>query len=72
MKLFVELYFNTKIKCKNALIDSRQILGYKDKKLLKSKLNEIDVNELFLKRAVNMSPEEILLLSKKLETIIKK
>jgi len=59
-------------KCKNALIDSRQILGYKDKKLLKSKLNEIDVNELFLKRAVNMSPEEILLLSKKLETVIKK
>ena len=56
-------------KSHNALIDSRHILGYKDKKILKNKLNNINC-ELFNKRPINMSPEEILTLSNKIKDII--
>ena len=59
-------------KSKNALIDSRHILGYEDKKEMKNILNNIKAEDLLIKRAVNMSPEEILLLSDKLEDIILK
>ncbi len=63
-------------KIKNALIDSRHILGYTDKNELKKNLNELikkDPNlELFLiKRTMTSSPEEILKLSNYLRPIIK-
>lgn len=58
-------------KSKNALIDSRQVLGYTDKKELKEQLNLIDAEYLFTERAVNMSPEKILKLSKELKNVIK-
>ena len=43
-----------------------------DKKEMKNILNNIKAEDLLIKRAVNMSPEEILLLSDKLEDIILK
>ena len=59
-------------KIKNALIDSRHIISNIDKKVLKKRLNEIDDEELeeyLKKRVVVLSPEEILLISKKLNPI---
>lgn len=55
-------------KSKNALIDSRHIIGFKDKKELKSILNDLEdenprVKEIFLERTINLSPEEIMELS---------
>ena len=54
---------------RNALIDSRHILGYKDKKVLKSELNNVDC-DLFNERPVNMSPEDILDLTSRIKDII--
>lgn len=59
-------------KIKNALIDSRHIISNIDKKVLKKRLNDIDDKELeeyLKKRVVVLSPEEILLVSKKLNPI---
>ncbi|WP_292602041.1 16S rRNA (adenine(1518)-N(6)/adenine(1519)-N(6))-dimethyltransferase RsmA [Methanobrevibacter sp. UBA212] len=59
-------------KIKNALIDSRHIISNIDKKVLKKRLNDIDDKELeeyLKKRVVVLSPEEILLISKKLNPI---
>ena len=59
-------------KIKNALIDSRHIISNIDKKVLKKRLNDIDDEELeeyLKKRVVVLSPEEILLVSKKLNPI---
>lgn len=59
-------------KIKNALIDSRHIISNIDKKVLKKRLNDIDDEELeeyLKKRVVVLSPEEILLISKKLNPI---
>ena len=59
-------------KNKNALIDSRHIISNIDKKVLKKRLNDIDDKELeeyLKKRVVVLSPEEILLISKKLNPI---
>ncbi|WP_405310450.1 16S rRNA (adenine(1518)-N(6)/adenine(1519)-N(6))-dimethyltransferase RsmA [Methanobrevibacter sp.] len=59
-------------KIKNALIDSRHIISNIDKKILKKKLNAIEDNELneyLSKRVVELTPEEILFLSKKLNPI---
>ncbi len=59
-------------KIKNALIDSRHIISNIDKKILKKKLNAIEddeLNEYLSKRVVELTPEEILFLSKKLNPI---
>ena len=56
-------------KSRNALIDSRQVLGYDNKKVLKKKLELID-DDLLLKRPVNMSPNEILSLSRMIRGIL--
>ena len=56
-------------KIKNALIDSRHIIGNIDKKVLKKRLNDINdvqIEEFFKKRVVVLTPEEILFLSEKL------
>ncbi|MDL2246231.1 16S ribosomal RNA methyltransferase A [Methanobrevibacter sp. OttesenSCG-928-K11] len=61
-------------KSRNAIIDSRHVFGYSDKKEIKNTLNEIDsfdVNELLSKKVVNSSPQEILFLSQQLKYIIK-
>ena len=60
---------------KNALIDSRHIIGNVDKKILKKRLNDINdikIDEFFKKRVVVLRPEEILFLSKKLNQLFKK
>ena len=59
-------------KIKNALIDSRHIISNIDKKILKKRLNGIEddeLNEYLSKRVVELTPEEILFLSKKLNPI---
>ena len=59
-------------KIKNALIDSRHIINNIDKKILKKRLNAIEddeLNEYLSKRVVEVTPEEILFLSKKLNPI---
>ena len=59
-------------KIKNALIDSRHIISNIDKKVLKKRLNDIDDEKLedyLKKRVVVLTPEEILLISKKLNPI---
>ncbi len=59
-------------KIKNALIDSRHIISNIDKKVLKRRLNEIDDEEIleyFKKRVVVLTPEEILLISQRLNPI---
>ena len=59
-------------KIKNALIDSRHIISNIDKKILKKKLNAIEddeLNEYLSKRVVELTPEEILFLSEKLNPI---
>ena len=59
-------------KIKNALIDSRHIIGNVDKKVLKKRLASIDdeeIEEYLKKRVVVLSPEEILLVSKKLNPL---
>ena len=56
-------------KIKNALIDSRHIIGNVDKKVLKKRLNGIE-DEMILdylkKRVVVLTPEEILFISQNL------
>jgi len=60
-------------KIRNALIDSRHILGFKDKKELRDLLDSNPSLEEYLsKRAINTSPEEILELSILLKPIINK
>lgn len=59
-------------KIKNALIDSRHIINNIDKKILKKRLNAIEddeLNEYLSKRVVELTPEEILFLSKRLNPI---
>ena len=59
-------------KIKNALIDSRHIISNIDKKVLKKRLNSIEsdeINEYLSERVVNLTPEEILKLSKELNPI---
>ena len=61
-------------KIRNALIDSRHIIGSIDKKILKKRLNEIDdekINEYLKMRVIMLAPEEILLISKKLNPLFK-
>ena len=60
-------------KIRNALIDSRHIVTKLDKKEMKKRMNEIDseqLEEYLKKRVVTLSPEEILTLSKQLNSIL--
>lgn len=59
----------------NALINSRHIIGFKDKKelknLLKEKSENKELEELLNHRVINLSPEEILKITQELKDIIK-
>lgn len=63
-------------KIKNALVDSRHVLGYSDKKELKNNLKELsnentELTSFLTKRTIATSPEEILKLTYYLKNIIK-
>ena len=67
-KVVKALFQHRNKKARNALIDSRHIIGFKDKKELKSILNNLEdenprVKELLLERTINLSPENIMELS---------
>jgi 16S rRNA (adenine1518-N6/adenine1519-N6)-dimethyltransferase len=59
-------------KIRNALIDSRHIIGKIDKKVLKKRLAEIESDEIngyLERRVITLTPEEILYVSKELNPI---
>lgn len=67
-KVVKALFQHRNKKARNALIDSRHIIGFKDKKELKSILNNTEdenpkIKELLLERTINLSPESIMELS---------
>ena len=67
-KVVKALFQHRNKKARNALIDSRHIIGFKDKKELKSILNNLEdenprIKELLLERTINLSPENIMELS---------
>ncbi|MBR5503142.1 MAG: 16S ribosomal RNA methyltransferase A [Methanobrevibacter sp.] len=67
-KVVKALFQHRNKKARNALIDSRHIIGFKDKKELKSILNKLEdnnprVKDLLLERTVNLAPEDIMELS---------
>ena len=60
-------------KIKNALIDSRHIISNLDKKEIKNKLNNIESDYLknyLSKRVISITPEEILFVSKEVNSIL--
>ena len=60
-------------KIKNALIDSRHIITDLDKKEMKKRMNDIEseeINDYLKKRVTVVSPEEILFLSKEINSIL--
>lgn len=60
-------------KIRNALIDSRHVICNLEKKEIKSRLNAIEsdeINDYLKKRVIEISPEEILFLSKELNPIL--
>ena len=60
-------------KIRNALIDSRHVICNLDKKEMKEKINRIEddeLNEYLKKRVIAIKPEEILFLSKELNSIL--
>ena len=60
-------------KIRNALIDSRHIICNLDKKEMKRRMNEIEddeINDYLKKRVIVLNPEEILFLSKKINSIL--
>ena len=60
-------------KIRNALIDSRHVICNLDKKKMKEKINRIEddeLNEYLKKRVIAIKPEEILFLSKELNSIL--
>ena len=64
-KVVKALFQHRNKKARNALIDSRSQIGFKDKKELKFLLIELEDNddelkELLLKRTITLSPEEIM------------
>ncbi len=72
-KFIKTLFQHRNKKIKNALIDSRHIITNLDKKEMKKCMNEIEdekLNEYLKQRVVAITPEEILFLSKKLNTIL--
>ncbi|WP_297979503.1 16S rRNA (adenine(1518)-N(6)/adenine(1519)-N(6))-dimethyltransferase RsmA [uncultured Methanobrevibacter sp.] len=67
-KVVKALFQHKNKKARNALIDSRHIIGFKDKKELKQILNDLEdenpiVKEYLLERTINLSPEKIMELS---------
>lgn len=67
-KVVKALFQHRNKKSKNALIDSRHMIGFKDKKELKSVLKYLEdenpkFKELLLERTINLSPESIMELS---------
>jgi 16S rRNA (adenine1518-N6/adenine1519-N6)-dimethyltransferase len=59
-------------KIRNALIDSRHVIGNIDKKVLKKRLNEIESDEIngyLERRVITLTPEEILYVSTELNPI---
>ena len=61
-------------KIRNALIDSRHIVCNLDKKEMKKRINEIEddeINDYLKKRVIVLHPEEILFLSKEINSILK-
>ena len=67
-KVVKALFQHRNKKARNALIDSRHIIGFKDKKQLKSILNDLEdenprIKELLLERTINLSPKSIMELS---------
>ena len=67
-KVVKALFQHRNKKARNALIDSRHIIGFKDKKELKGILNDLEdederMKELLLERTINLSPESIMELS---------
>ncbi|ADC46010.1 dimethyladenosine transferase KsgA [Methanobrevibacter ruminantium M1] len=64
-KVVKALFQHRNKKARNALIDSRHIIGFKDKKELKSILNDLEdenprIKEILLERTINLAPEEIM------------
>lgn len=64
-KVVKALFQHRNKKARNALIDSRHIIGFKDKKELKSILNDLEdenprIKEILLGRTINLAPEEIM------------
>ncbi len=57
-------------KIKNALIDSRHEICNLDKKEMKKRLNELELDEYYKKRVTVLSPEEILFLSKEINSVL--
>ena len=60
-------------KIRNALIDSRHVVCSLDKKEMKEKINRIEddeINEYLKKRVIAINPEEILFLSKEMNSIL--
>ena len=58
-------------KIKNALIDSRHEICSLDKKEMKRRLNELELDEYYKKRVTVLSPEEILFLSNEINSVLK-
>lgn len=75
-KVVKALFQHRKKKARNALIDSRNQIGFKDKKELKSLLIDLEDNneelkELLLKRTITLSPEEIMKITLLLKNDVK-
>lgn len=66
-KVTKALFQHRNKKIRNALIDSRHIICDLDKKEMKKRLNELELEE---KRVTVLKPEEILILSKKLQSVL--
>ena len=67
-KVVKALFQHRNKKARNALIDSRHIIGFNDKKELKSVLNKLEdenprIKEFLLERTINLPPESIMELS---------
>ena len=75
-KVVKALFQHRNKKARNALIDSRNQIGFKDKKELKSLLIDLEDNneelkELLLKRTITLSPEEIMKIALLLKNDVK-
>ena len=60
-------------KIRNALIDSRHVVCDLDKKDIKKRINEIEddeINDYLKKRVITLNPNEILFLSKEMNSIL--
>ena len=75
-KVVKALFQHRNKKARNALIDSRNQIGFKDKKELKSLIIDLEDNneelkELLLKRTITLSPEEIMKIALLLKNDVK-